>query len=143
MGNSVVALVFVLVLNVLMWLSQVSIVELNPTGTQFYNCEGSIMEGFGSDCTNESNMVLNTDVASQLPSAQNVETTTNPFTDIFNNILGWIKGLPGINYLVNMVSAPYNLMKAIGLPNQLAFGLGFLWYGITLFCVVAFLWGRE
>ena len=143
MGNTTVALTFVMILNVLMWLSQVALIDLNPVGPEFFHCEGSIMEGQSSACSNASDIVLNTDAASQLPSSQNVDVATNPFTDIFNNILGWLKSLPGISYLVAIVSAPYNIMKSIGLPNELAFGLGFLWYGITLFCVVAFLWGRE
>lgn len=141
MTNTTVALVFVMTVNVLMWLSNVAILDLNPAGPNFYNCEGSIIQGLTSDCTNTS--VLNNDIASQLPSAQNIEVSTNPFTDIFNSALGWIKGLPGINYLVTIVSSPYNIIKALGLPNQLTVGLGVIWYGITLFCITAFLWGRE
>ena len=144
MGNMTIALTFVMLLNVFMWLSQVAALDLNPAGPVYYNCEGSIMEGFGSDCANTSNSVVNTDVASQLPSSQSIEVSSgNPFTDIFNNILSWMKGLPGINYIVAVVSAPANILKSIGMPNELAFGLGVLWYGITVFVVVAFLWGRE
>jgi len=142
MGNTTIALTFVMILNVLMWLSQVAVVDLNPSGTVYYNCEGSIVENFAS-CENSSTAVLNSDVASQLPNPQNIEVSDNPFTDIFNSILGWVKGLPGINYLVAMVSAPYNIFKAIGLPNELALGLGIIWYGISLFVLVSFLWGRE
>ena len=141
MTNTTIALVFVMVVNVLMFVSNVAILDLNPDGPKFYNCKGSVMQGFGSDCSNTS--VLNSDIASQLPSSQSIEVSTNPFTDIFNNALGWFIGLPGINYIVAIASSPYNIIKAIGLPNELTTALGILWYGITLFCIVAFLWGRE
>lgn len=143
MGNSTLALTFVVVLNVFLWLSQVAILDLNPSGQTFYNCEGTIIGSSTTNCNNGSTINLNSDVAGQLPESQNVDVSTNPFTDIFNNILGWIKGVTGINYLVSIVSAPTSLMKSIGLPNQLAIGLGVMWYVISLFIVVSFLWGRE
>jgi len=138
MGNTTVALVFVMFLNILMWFSQVAALEINPAGPVFLNSNGTILESFSDGS------VLESDPANALPSAQNVEVSTgNPFTDIFNNILGWITGLPGINYLTAIVTAPANILKSIGLPNQICVGLGVLWYGISLFLVVAFLWGRE
>jgi len=144
MGNFTMALVFVMLINVFMWLSQVAIVDINPTGPLYYNCEGSVMEQFGSNCANSSISMVNTDVVSQLPQAQDIEVSTgNPFTDIFNNILGWIKGVPGVNYAVAVVSAPVSILKSMGMPNELAFGLGVLWYSISAFLLVAFLWGRE
>ncbi len=144
MGNMTMALVFVMLLNVFMWLSQVAALDINPSGPQYYHCEGSVMEGFGSDCDNVSRSVVNTDVVSQLPQSQNIVVSSgNPFTDVFNNILSWMKGVPGVNYAVSIVSAPSSILKSMGMPNELSFGLGVLWYGITVFLLVSFLWGRE
>ena len=143
MGNLTTALVFVMCLNVFMWLSQVAILDLNPSGTNFYNCEGSILNQFGTDCDNPSQAVIHNDPAAMLPSSQNIDTESNVFTDLFNNILSWFKGVTGIGYLIDIVKAPYNLLMSIGAPQELAFGLGALWYGVTFFIVISFLWGRD
>lgn len=143
MGNLLNALVFVMTLNVLMWLSQVAALDINPQGAVFYNCNGSLMEGFGSKC---SDGVVNTDVKAMLPSAQagNVGVTVGQyFTDIFNSISGWLKSIPGLNYIYEIAAAPYNILKAFNLPNEFVFAIGTFWYGISVFLIVAFMWWRE
>jgi len=142
MSNATLALIFVMVVNVLMWFSQLAMIDVAAgDSTIYYHCEGTILETFG-ECQN---YTISSSPENNLPGAGGTIglSTGNIFTDIFNNILSWIKSVPGVNYLVAMVSAPYNILKAIGLPSEVAFGLGVLWYGITTFIVVAFLWGRE
>jgi len=142
MGNTTIAFVFVMVLNVLMWFSQLSMINMAAAdATNFYNCNGTILESFG-ECETYS---INNEVENNLPgSGGSVSPSSgNIFTDIFNNILSWVKGIPGINYIYAMITAPSTILKAIGLPTEIAFGLGVLWYGITLFSLLAFLWGRE
>lgn len=144
MGNATIAMVFVVVLNMLMWLSQVAVINLNPSGEVFYHCDDSLIESVGGNCTTYNSSVLNSDATDLLPSGQSVQVaTSNPFTDIFNNILGWFKNTWGIKYLYQIVSAPSAILSGIGLPSEVAFALGALWYSISIFVVLAFLWGRD
>jgi len=142
MANSTLALIFVVLVNILIWFSQLAMIDLaGDDATNFYNCEGTMIDDFG-DCED---YTFNSEVEDNLPGS---EGTVNPsegniFTDIFNNILSWFKTAPGIRYLYAMVTAPYSLLVAIGLPTEICFGLGMLWYIISLFVVVSFLWGRE
>lgn len=144
MSNLTIASIFVLTLNILMWLSQVAILDLNPTGTTFYNCNGSMLETFGSGCSE--NAVLNTqDVTDKLPSSgETISTDTgNFFTDVFNNVLSWVKETTGLGYLISILSAPYNLLKVLNLPNAFVYAVGTLWYGVSFMIFIAFIWGRE
>lgn len=136
MGNLTIALVFVLVMNCLMFLTQASMLELETNGTVFYNTEGTLLEAMATD--------NNTNPMEDLPSSQNIEVSNgNVFTDVFNNILSWMKSAPGISYIYSIASSPYNLLKATGLPDTIVGVLGTLWYALTIFLIVAFLWGRE
>lgn len=139
-SNVTIALTFVMCLNVLMWLGQVSINDINPDSTQYFNCEGGLMSNYGN--CNTYNM---SDSTSLLPTAEGSisATTGNFFTDTFSSIKSWFLKLPGVNMIAGIVSAPYNIMKAIGLPIELCFGLGVFWYAITIFLIIAFFWGRE
>ena len=142
MGNTTTAFIFVMVVNVLMWFSQLSMINISAAdATQYYNCSSNILANFG-DCET---YAIDQNVEDHLPSSGGsvAPSTGNIFTDIFNNILSWIKGIPGVNYVYAMVTAPATLLGAIGLPGEIAFGLGVLWYGLSLFFLVAFLWGRE
>lgn len=143
MTNMTVATIFIVALNVLMFLCSTAMVNLNPDGPTCYNVEGSLigetMESQGNMSTSE------TDALDDLPGSQGTVTIgdTIGFTDIFNNILGWFKSAPGIRYVYGVVSAPYNVFKCMGLPAQFVVAMGTLWYLVSLLILVAFLWGRE
>lgn len=142
MANSTTALMFVIFLNVLMFVSQISMDKIaEGEGTHFYNCSGRLIDSFG-DCTQ---YTINTNPDEALPSSAGTvaPTTGNIFTDVFNNILSYLKNIPGVNFLYNIIKAPYSLMQSIGLPAEISFILGSLWYIISLFIVISFLWGRE
>lgn len=146
MGNMTVALVFVLTLNILMFLSQTAITEINPDGTVFFNCEGSMLKTFDKEQCIGTNYVLDdSGITGELPQSEGAisPTTGNFFTDVVSSIKDWFTTLPGINYLYAMLSAPYNLLKNIGAPGALSFALGTLWYGVTFFLVVSFIWGGR
>jgi hypothetical protein len=141
MGNLTISATFVTVLNVLMFLGQAAMLDLNPTGTDFYNCNGSIMNEFGS-C--ESYVIDTEGVGGDLPTAEGSisPTTGNLFTDTFSSIKTWIS--TKLTFITQILAAPYNLIKAIpGLPEAFVYAMGTLWYIISLIIVVAFLWGRE
>lgn len=143
-GNLVIATIFVVALNVLMWFSQIAMLDVNPAGPTLYNMEGSVIAETVAGQGNGT--VLQDDVLSDLPSSAGTVTTsesTSVFTDIFNNILGWMKSTPGVRYVYGIVSAPYNILKAMNLPSEFVVGIGTLWYMVTLLVLVAFFWGRE
>lgn len=144
MGNLTIATIFVVALNVLMWLSQVAMTDLNPEGPTMYNLEGSVI---GETVAGQGNgTVLADDVIGDLPSSAGTVATSESsgfFTDIFNNILSWMKSAPGIKYVYGVVSAPYNILKAMNLPTEFVVGIGTLWYMVTFLVLATFLWGRE
>jgi len=142
MGNSVVALIFVLTLNVLMMLSQISVDNLaTAEGTAFYNCSNSLLESWGTKCTDAS---LNTNIVNNLPSSEGSVSPTsgNIFTDIFSNILSFFKKTPGLRQIYGVASAPYNILKVTGMPNEYVVVLGTFWYGISMFIIISYFWGR-
>lgn len=141
-GNMEIITLFVVALNVLMWLSQVAMLSMNPDAPTMYNEEGTIIGETIQDQGNRS--VLADDVLGDLPSSAGTVQAeqTGFFTDIFNNILSWMKSAPGIRHVYGVVSAPYNVLNAIGLPREAVVGLGTLWYLVSLTVVLAFLWGR-
>lgn len=143
MGNLTIATTFIVLLNLLMWFGTLAMAEMNPSGTVCYNPTGSVI-GNSIDGNPETG-VLDNDVVDDLPSAEGTVSTgsTNIFTDIFNNVLGWFKSAPGIKYVYGVIAAPYNILKCMNLPNEFAIGIGALWYLVSLLVFVAFLWGRD
>jgi len=146
MANITTAFVFVLMLNIFLFMTQISMIENNPESyTKFYSGDGSLLEKF-SVSYNYTNPSLNTgDSVNQLPSAtKEVDPDTgNFFTDIFNTGKDWVTQKAGLDYFYAVLSAPYNMLKLANLPQGLVFAIGTLWYVITLFLFVAFLIGRD
>ena len=141
MGNLTIATIFIVTLNVLMWFSTISMLNINPSGTFCYNIEGSIIQ----QATDE-NITLNNDVINDLPSAESAlvsAESSNIFTDVFNNIVNWFKNTAGIKYVYGVVAAPYNILKCMNLPGEFVAGIGTLWYLVSFLVLVGFLWGRE
>lgn len=138
-----IALLFVLVLQALMFMASTAMAELNP-GSEFYHLDGTIASGF--NIGNTTSPMLNTDgITESLPSSEGSisPTTGNFFTDSFGSIKRWFVDLPGINYVYGIVMAPYNIVKMMGLPGEASFAIGSIWYGISIFLIVAFFWGKE
>lgn len=143
MTNLTIATIFVVALNVLMFLCQTAMINMNPDGSICYHVEGSII---GETMQSQGNMsVTESDALSDLPGSQGTVTIGDAigFTDIFNNILGWLKTAPGVRYVYGIVAAPYNIFKCMGLPPQFLVAVGTFWYMVSLLILVAFLWGRE
>lgn len=144
MGNLEIATIFIVTVNILMWFCTLAMTAVNPVGTFCYNLEGSIIENTATTTGNYS--VIDNDALDQLPSAETASISTgstNIFTDIFNNIVNWFKSAPGIKYVYGVVSAPYNILKCMGLPNEFVVGIGTLWYLISFLTLIAFMWGRS
>ena len=140
MGNISTALVIVLAINVMLFLGQASALAMNPDGVRFLNTDGSLLNDF-----DQGNYTTPNTPDALLPSGEaSVDAETgNIFTDIFSASKSWILDTTGLGYLVNLLGAPANFLKAIGLPGAFAWAIGALWYGMTLFLVVAFIFGRD
>lgn len=145
MGNLTIALVFVLTLNVLMYMTQVAILDINPNAPQFWTNEGTILENFDKTGGTGEPVIDSDNVMGDLPAGEGSvsPTTGNLFTDVFSSIKRWVAQKTGIAYITGIVLAPYNILKSMGLPNSFVFAMGSLWYGVTFFLVVSFFWGRE
>jgi len=144
MGNLTIATIFIVMVNILLFFSSLAMTSIDSGGGSCYNIEGSIIEQSVNGAIETG--TLGNDIENQLPEAQGTVTagdSTNIFTDIFNSVLGWFKKAPGIKYVYQVVSAPYNMFKCTGLPNEFVIGIGVLWYLVTFLILVAFFWGRD
>lgn len=145
MVNITGALVVVMAINVMLFLGQASISGISDEANQtLFNCQGSILGGFDSNNCNGSYVLDTTNINGTLP--QKVTSATdegNIFTDIFGSIKTWFLDTTGLSYAIDIISAPNKFLTAIGLPGAFSFALAAMWYGITIFLLVAFFWGRN
>jgi len=142
MGNLTIAATFIVLLNVIMWFSQISLYSINPAGPTCFSISGSVIENSATTSGNIS--TLNTAVEDQLPESQNSVvspgSTSISFTDVYNAILGFFKSsATGIKYLYGIVAAPSNILKCLSVPPELAVGIGVFWYMISFLIVVIFI----
>lgn len=143
-SNVTVALTFVMLLNVFLWIGQLTMNDLNPAlTTETFKCEGSLIASNGNCANYQLNNATNQ--LNSLPSAGSTVfgTVSNFFVDIFNSIKNWFLSIPGVNQIFGMLTAPYNILTSMNLPPSFTFAIGSLWYGITFFLIIAFFWGRE
>lgn len=141
MSNLTYALIIVLVLNGLMFLGQESINEIRgDENIIFTDCQNGVLLG---DCQNS--YIDFSDPASILPNTNSEisKTEGTTYTDTPSAISSFFLDTLGIKYIVGIISAPYNILSGIGLPKAVAFALGSIWYGITLFLLMAFIFGRD
>jgi hypothetical protein len=144
MGNFTVAAMFVILVNVLMWLIQLSMLSINPLATSYYDIKGSVIESSVMKA-NMNQTAINNDVLNSLPESSEGITTgsSNIFIDSFQSIITWIKNRPGVKYAYGVVAAPYNILKNLNLPDEVAIALGTLWYMVSLIVLVAWLRGFD
>ena len=140
MGNLTLATIFIIIMNVLMIFVNMSLQIANP-GTHFYNTNGTIIGNSINDG------ILNTSVADQLPSTitGNVAANAQPGfgTDLFSMLKSWLLSLPGIKYIVDIVSAPYEILKITGLPTEFILPIAALWDLLSLLVIVSWLAWRD
>ena len=144
MGNLTIAFTFVMVLNVFMFLTQAAVINIDPSSDTFiFSEEGTLLTEFDSgghvlDTSDEAlkNAIPGSGVAVS-------PTDNNYISDTLGSIKSWFLGLPGINYLYQLFASPYVILKSLNLPNDFVFGIGTLWYILSLFITVAFFWGGR
>ena len=136
------ALLIVLSIDVFLILLQIAVLSINHLGaSHFYNYQGSAISNYDSG----SNYTLDLgSTTNRLPDAAGVTASdTNIFTDAWNTIKGWLLDVPGVGYLLQIISGPSSFLKMLNFPAELSFALGALWYGLTLFLIVAWGLGRT
>jgi len=141
MGNFAMAFLVMISINLMLWLGQVAILSVEPGGVQFIDYEGNVFNRFESG-----NFELNeSDPYNMLPKGRGAvdPETGNIFTDIFNSIKGWVATNTGATYVQQVISAPYNFLKALQLPPEFVYGFGTFWYILTLLSFVLMMWGRD
>lgn len=147
MSNLTNALVVVLCINVMFFLGQASVngvaAEIGLANTSFYTGSGGMIEQWDAGGN-----ILSDDNSTILPQGSTGSGGVSPdegnsFTDMFSTAYNWIIDKLGIGYIIAILRAPYNFLQAIGLPQAYVFGIGSLWYGLTLFLIVSWLIGRD
>lgn len=143
LGN---VLAIVLAVNAVLFLGQIAALEMNPEGPQFYNCADSMLGSFeATNCANGIYVLNDSNPAIQLPSSgSEIQVDSgNVFTDTFSAAMNWFTDTTGLRYLYNVLAAPTNFLKALGVPSAFSFAIGAMWYGFTLLTIVAFILGRD
>lgn len=141
MKDIIFFLVMVLFIDGFLFLGQTAVNEINPTGAPtLYHYDAGLLQA-----NDEGNYTLTTDVLGQLPGGESSVSaeTGNIFTDIFSSIKGWLGEATGINYVIDIVNALPNFLKALGLPAAFVFMIGSLWHTMTVFLIILLLWGRD
>lgn len=143
MGNYLMAFLIVIGINLMLWLGQAAVLDINPSGTTFGDYQGNM---FGK--TNEGNthyQLNESDPYGMLPKGNSAidPDTGNIFTDAYNTIKGWLADKTGARYLMAIVSAPYNFLKALHLPEMFVYAFGTFWYLLTILISVLMLTGRD
>lgn len=140
MGNATIALVFVVIVNMFLFILQASVIGVDATGTKFYDSDGTVLE-------NDNSYQLDTaNIANDLPTSEGSlsPTTGNIFTDTFSSAKNWIlKNTVGLRNIYTMLAAPYNMLARMGLPPELSFAIGSSWYALSLFVLLSFLWKGD
>jgi len=133
-------LILVLAIDMFLFMGQTAVLETNPSGNVFYGYEGTLAKQ-----QDAGNYTLNESVINKLPSGEaSVSAETgNIFTDLFTSIKSFFVETTGLGYLLAIVNAVPNFLKAINLPGTFVFLVGAFWHSMTLFMLISFFWGRE
>lgn len=140
MNSLTKTLVFMLVIDLVLFLAQLSIVGINPQADVFY-ANTHLLSQY-----DKGNYTVNTDITNQLPGGASVDPESNTFTDIYNTVRGWITTAgQGLTYLIQLVGMPYFVLQAI-FPSEgmrpIVFAIGAMWVIMTLFLLVSWLFDR-
>lgn len=133
-------LVFVLLVNVFVFIAQTSITKTNTDSEIFSPYAGSWASEYDTG-----NYTLSSDPAAGLPDTINTgESSGNIFTDSWNTLKTWFtNAATGTSMFARMVSGPTSLLIAANVPPEISFIIGFFWNVLSIFLVVAFIRGGS
>lgn len=127
-----------LAINIGLAMFQSAVLEVNPSGDQFFDVDNSPYSKYV-----QNNTLLVND--NYLPADENVEgdTSGNIFTDTYKSIKSWTQEkLAPLNFVANVLRQPYGFLNDIGLPSSVALAIGVLWYMLAILIIVSWWMGR-
>jgi hypothetical protein len=142
----IIALAIVLSLNMMLFLSQTAISVISPQVNDYgktpsyFDRDKSILSEF-----NNGNYTLK-DAKDRLPSDTGGVTSDSDnslLTDEFKSNKNAILDAGKLGFGLNVIGAFPIFLNNMGLPFEFVFAVSSFWYGITLFCLVSWIWGRE
>lgn len=139
-GNLTTLLVIMLMVDVILLLGNIAIDDLNPSGQDYFRYDQSFIKDVDTGDYNLNQTAYN-NVIPQTESG--ITTEGNLFTDIFRTVKGWFNPITGAwNYFIRFLGGPVSYLVDIGAPSVLVFAIGSLWYLLTLFLLMSYLFGR-
>jgi hypothetical protein len=127
-----------LAMNIGLAMFQGAVIEVNPSGSQFFNVSESPYNNYV-----QNNTLIVDD--SFLPTDDSVEgdTSGNLFTDTYAKIKSWTQQkLAPLGFLANIFKQPYGFLDDLNVPKDIALAVGVLWYMLALIIVVSWWMGR-
>lgn len=146
MGSTLTtAFIFVLILNVLFVSAQASIININPNSNMICGIDNTLLESYTTgDILNENTTIDSNSFSSSLPDsvADADESSGYGFLDTIASVKNWITGKAEI--FVSLAAAPNNFIRCIpGIPNVWTTIISAMWYSISFFLLIAFIFGRS
>jgi len=141
MGNMTYGLVITLFLNLLMIITQFSMINLaGADASTVYHCDSIVANIYGNGCTGITNT---SNIEGHLPGRSEETSPTTGFSiiDVFSSILNWMLGVPGLKYVYIFVASPGNTIAMLNLPSPIGVLLGSFWYAMSIWFIIAFLKG--
>lgn len=134
------ALVFMAMLNVLIFLVQLNIVQINPAAAQFFNYADSPLQSYDAG-----NYTLETDLSGAIPQSSSgisVNEEGNFFTDTFATLGSWVRSRTGVRYVTWILTAPGSMIAYWQiLPQAYVFAFSWLWWIFGVLLLVIFVRG--
>lgn len=139
-GNLTTILIIMLIMDVLFLFVNSAVTDLNPARSNYFRYNQSFISdvdsgGFKLNQTAYNNVIPETE--------SGVTTTGNMFTDVFRTIKGWFSPLgKAWNFFIRFLGGPITYLVDMGAPSIVIFGLGSLWYLMSLWLLLMLLFGR-
>lgn len=132
-----------IVLDVLLFLGQTAVTnvatEEGVASPVFYNYDDSVLKQYDAG-----NYTLTENISGNLPSAKGavLPDSGSFFSDLLSTIKDWFLDIPGVKYVVGVITAVPNSLKAMGFSPEISFALGAIWHVITFVLVLGWLFNR-
>lgn len=137
------AFIIMLGINIVLGLTQVSMININPNSQRFFNLSTSPAGAYIHD-----GELVNGSI-SELPSEVKGESGSvitggsfSLFTDPVSTIKNFFINTLGGKYITAMFRAPYDFVKSAGVPQDVAIYIGVLWYGFMILLLALVIIGR-
>lgn len=137
------AIIIVLSLNFMIFIVGFALEDLGGVDANPFNYEDNTLREFNTK--NSTTYGIPVNVSGRLPGGEGKTVSPDTglsFTDMFTSIKSWFIDSTGLGYVLSILSGPKVILSVMGMPLAAAWALTALWYGITLFMLVSFIWGR-